>query len=286
MRRQFALLPVGVVWALWAIGCGGATQASLGGDAGTGTTVDAGGTPTEEGGSPMLDASGATSEGGSPFDPGSFGGLLGGATDAGMMPTTDDAASGGPGQPDAGPTMSLPPQQVMDGCSQLCTKEASAACPAQGTLASCLSGCRLLASNPACSAETANLFSCASTATASCDAAGKAQLDGCGVQQLTFASCLLTKTSDPSLSGPCAGYCAGVAAAKCPNDKPGDCQASCPLLGGLLGCTAQWKGYVTCAQNQTFACGNTATAWAPACVVPAFGFFACAAASLSPDAGK
>jgi len=270
MRRQFALLPIGVVWAL---GCGGATQASLGDDAGTGTTMD---------------ASGAASEGGSPFDPGSIVGLLGGTSDAGMTMATmdDDAASGGPGQPDAGPMMSLPPQQIMDGCSQLCTKEASAACPAQGTVDSCLLGCRLLAGNPACSTETANLFSCTKNATASCDAAGKAQPDGCGIQQLTFASCLFTKTSDPSLSGPCGNYCAAVAAAKCPNDKPGDCQASCPLLGGLLGCSGPWKSYVTCAEHETLTCGTDGKASASACIGPALGFFACVFASLAPDAGK
>jgi hypothetical protein len=270
MRGQFALLPVGVVSALAALGCGGATQASLGEDAGTGTTVDAGG---------------ATSEGGSPFDPGAIGGLLGGGMDAGMMTSTPEGGTVGPDQSDAGPMMSLPPQQIMDGCSQLCTKEATAACAAQGTPSSCLTGCRLLASNPACSTETANLFSCATNATASCDAMGKAQLDGCGIQQVTFASCLFTKASDPSLSGPCANYCTGVAAAKCPNDKPGDCQASCPLIGGLFGCSATWKGYVTCAEHETFTCGTNGTAGASACIVPALGFFACAARNLSADAG-
>lgn len=270
MRRQFALLPVGVVCAL---GCGGATQASLGdAGAGTGTTMD---------------ASGAASEGGSSFDPGSIVGLLGGTSDAGMMMATmDDAASGGPGQADAGPMMSLPPQQITDGCTQLCTKEASAACPAQGTVDSCLLGCRLLAGNPACSTETANLLSCSKNTTASCDAAGKAQLDGCGIQQLSFASCLFTKTSDPSLSGPCGNYCAAVAAAKCPNDKPGDCQGSCQLLGGLLGCSAPWKSYVTCSENETFTCGTDGKASASACIGPALGFFACVFANLSPDAGK
>jgi hypothetical protein len=272
MRRQFVLLPVGVVSALTLFGCGGAAQSSLG-DAGTQQSTDSGGTKP-------------TSEGGSPFDPGSIGSLLGGGTDAGMMATMDDAASGGPDQPDAGPMMSLPPQQIMDGCSQLCTKEASAACPAQGTVDSCLLGCRLLAGNPGCSTETANLFSCAKNATASCDAAGKAQLDGCGIQQLNFASCLFTRSSDPSLSGPCANYCAAVAAAKCPNDKPSDCQASCPLLGGLLGCSATWKSYVTCAEHEMFTCGTDGKASASACFGPALGFFACVYTNLSSDAGK
>jgi hypothetical protein len=277
MRRQFVLLPVGVVWALAFAGCGGAAQSSLG-DAGVANQLN------DSGGS-SPDSSGSTSEGGSSFDPGSIvGGLLGGASDAGMM-IMDGGTSGDPG-PDAAPPMSLPPQQIMDGCSQLCTKEATAACPAQGTADSCLLGCRLLAGNPACSTETANLFSCGMNATASCDAAGKAQLDGCGIQQLNFASCLLTKSSDPSLSGPCANYCAGVAAAKCPNDKPGDCQASCPLLGGLLGCSAPWKSYVTCGEHEMFTCGTDGKASASACIGPALGFFACVYTKLSSDAGK
>src|SRR5260370_11102092 len=187
MRRQFVLLPVGAVSALTVLGCGGGGQ-SLIGDAGTEQSTDWGGTKP-------------TSEGGFSFDRGSIVGLLGGTSDAGMMMATmDDAASGGPGEPDAGPMMSLPPQQIIDGCSQLCAKEASAACPAQAAVDSCLLGCRLLAGHPACSTETANLFSRSKHATASCDAAGKAQLDGCGIQQLTFASCLLTQTYDPSLS--------------------------------------------------------------------------------------
>src|SRR5258708_8836647 len=275
MRRQCVLLPVGVGWALTLFGCGGAAQSSLG-EAGTQQSTDSGGTKP-------------TSEGGSSFDPGSIVGLLGGTSDAGMMMATmDDAASGGPGEPDAGPMMSLPPQQIIDGCSQLCAKEASAACPAQAAVDSCLLGCRLLAGNPACSTETANLFSCAKSATASCDTAGKAQLDGCGIQQLNFSSCLLTRSSDPSLSGPCANYCARVAAAQCPNDKPGDCQASCPVVGGLLGCSAPWKSYVTCAEHEMFTCGTNGKASASACIGPALGFFACVYtvyANISPDAG-
>src|SRR5260370_3315273 len=142
MRRQFAFLPVGVVSIVAAFGCGGATQASLGGDAGT--SVGGGDAGTGATG----DAGGATSEGGSMFDPGSIVGFLGGGSDAGMAMATMEGGTSGPDQSDAGPAMSLPPQQVTDGCSQLCTKEASASCPAQGSLNSCLVGCRLLASNP------------------------------------------------------------------------------------------------------------------------------------------
>ena len=285
MRRQFALLPAGVVSALTLLGCGGAAQSSLGDDAGS--QADAVANQSSDAWATSPDSGATTSEGGSPLDPGVIGNLLGGGMDAGMpMTPGDDTSSGGPGDPDAGPMMSLPPQQITDGCSQLCSKEASAACPAQGTLDSCIFGCRLLAGNAACSTETANLFSCAKNATASCDAAGKAQLDGCGIQQITFASCLLTKTSDPSLGGPCANYCAGVAAAKCPNDKPGDCQAGCPLLGGLFGCSATWKAYVTCANNAMFTCGSDGKAGAGACLGQALGFFACAFTNISADAGN
>src|SRR5260370_41233362 len=106
MRRQFVLLPVGVVSALTLFGCGGAAQSSLG-DAGTQQSTDSGGTKP-------------TSEGGSSFDPGSIVGLLGGTSDAGMMMATmDDAASGGPGEPDAGPMMSLPPHQIIAACRPL-----------------------------------------------------------------------------------------------------------------------------------------------------------------------
>jgi hypothetical protein len=179
-------------------------------------------------------------------------------------------------------------QQVADGCNALCTKEATANCPNQGTLNSCIVGCRVLLNNPNCAAATTNLINCESTSTVSCDSNGKATLDACGSQTLLSAACFLQNAIDPTLQAPCASYCGKVAAANCPNDMPSGCQSGCQVFGGLFpACEVAWKSYVTCANQNPVTCGSDGKASAQACALQALTFFACflGNAATAPDGG-
>ena len=236
-------------------GCGGSAGAALD------TTVDSG-----------SDVASATSDAGagSGFNPGSMGSLVGS--------TLPDAGSGTPTSTDAGGLMVSP--QVVDGCSQLCTKEGAASCAAFGSVSSCMVGCELLVRNPACSSAAQNLFSCVGGATASCDSSGNATFTSCGLQELASGSCFIAKATDQTLEAPCTTYCAAVAAAKCPSDNPNGCVASCQLLGNLLGCDPAWTQYVTCANGSTLSCGSDGKAGASACIAQAAAFWECAASGL------
>jgi len=171
----------------------------------------------------------------------------------------------------------IPPPIVAAGCAALCAKEATAMCPSQGSIGSCVAGCRLLLNNPSCAAQTAALFACEPTSTVSCDASGKASLDDCEIQTLSATACVLEDATDPTLAAPCAKYCAESAAAACPGDDPSGCQASCQVAGNLVaGCDSAWTSYVTCAVGGgVLSCGNGGNAFSPACLVQGLEYLAC-----------
>jgi hypothetical protein len=246
-------------------GCGGTTQDLPG--------IDAGALADAAGSTPTLDGA-AAADASAPFNPGMIGGLVGAMADGGALTVGDAAVS----------------PQVVDGCTKLCTAEAAAACPASGTLQSCVVGCQLLVGNPSCAAQTQSLFACVDGKTAMCDSSGNATFAGCGVQELESESCFLQSTTDPTLQMPCSTYCAGVAAAKCPNDDPTGCVAGCQVVGNLIGgCGPSWKDYVTCADTSTFTCGTDGKASPSGCTAQALTFFVCAASGLVPlvtDAGQ
>jgi len=250
-------------------GCGGSTSVLFSDD-------DAG--PADAAGpTGLVDGPGATGTGGdaaAPFNPGMLGGLVGGSNDGGAVTVGDSAASA----------------QVVDGCTRLCTAEAAAACPASGSLQSCIVGCQLVVGNPSCAAQTQALFACVDGASATCDSSGNATFAGCAPQELETEACFLQNTTDPSLATPCATYCANVAAAKCPNDNPAGCPSACPVEGNLIsGCGPAWKDYVTCANTSTLACGSDGKAAPAGCAAQGLTFLACAAAGLAPlvsDAGR
>jgi hypothetical protein len=267
MRRGLLLLPiVGAVSMMW-VGCGGSTA-----DFAAGPTPDGGdnGIDGGSGGAANVGTGGGTSTGGGSvagggggpsFDPGSIGGIVGGGLDAGGV--IADAGGAGPISP-----------VVVDGCNALCTKEATANCPNQGTVENCVIGCRLLLNNPNCTVQTATLFACEKDSPASCNAEGKATLSGCPVEQLSSAVCFLQNAKDPTLKGPCTTYCAAVAATQCPNDDVAGCQAGCQVIGNFIpACNDYWKSYVTCASTATLTCGMDGKAGAPACVLE-FGTYA------------
>jgi hypothetical protein len=188
---------------------------------------------------------------------------------------------------DAGPP-SISPVVIM-GCEALCAKEATAACPNQGSIASCVLGCTVLLNNPACSPSTEALFACANTSTVSCDGTGKAELDSCPAQTLIAAACVLKSANDPSLAGPCTQYCTESAAAHCPSDELSGCEPGCQVIGSLVGsCDALWRAYVTCAAGTPLACGSDGKAFAPACVVQGIEYLGCAAQAVQSagDAGQ
>lgn len=237
-------------------GCGGTTGAALDvtGDSGAeaASTIEAGAS--------------------SGFNPGAIGSLAGS-----MLPP--DAGPGTAMSTDAGGPVVTP--QVVDGCSQLCTKEGAANCSAFGSVSSCMLGCELLVRNPACSSDAQNLFSCVGGgATASCDSSGNATFASCGLQELASGSCFLVNATDQSLGAPCTTYCSAVAAAKCPSDSPNGCVDSCQILGNLFGCDSAWTQYVVCANGSTLSCGSDGKAGASACVTQAAAFWECAASSL------
>jgi hypothetical protein len=193
--------------------------------------------------------------------------------------------SGFIGVVDAGPPVIVPPPPssippaVAAGCDALCAREATAMCPNQGSIASCVVGCRLLLNNPSCTMQAQNLFACEQTSPVSCDGSGKAMLDACGVQALVSAACFLQSDNDQSLQGPCTKYCAESAAAHCPGDDPSGCQPGCQVVGNLIpACDSLWKGYVTCAAGgASLSCGSDGKAWAPECAVQAIEYLACTA---------
>ncbi len=279
----------------WFLACGGSTTSDLisgspnddgGVDAGStatstgvGTTGAAGSSGTTTSGTTTGGAGGAgggggsTGTGGTGFDPGGIGTIIGGL-DAGAFDA--GAVTGAPISP-----------EVVDGCNTLCAKEATANCPNQGPVGSCVAGCRLLLNSPTCSAQTSALFKCQTTSAVACDAQGKATLTSCATEQVGAAACVLQNAVDPSLNGPCATYCANVASAMCPNDDPG-CPSSCPILGNLISaCNPLWKAYVGCASTAKMMCGNDGKAAAPACGVEGARFFLCVASGIlnTGDAG-
>jgi hypothetical protein len=171
----------------------------------------------------------------------------------------------------------IPPPIVAAGCAALCAKEATAMCPSQGSIGSCIQGCRLLLNNPSCTAQTAALFACEPTSTVSCDDSGKASLDDCEIQTLGATACVLQDDIDTTLAAPCAKYCAESAAAACPGDDPSGCQASCQVAGNLVaGCDPAWTSYVMCAVGGgALSCGNGGNAFAPGCLVQGLEYLAC-----------
>lgn len=247
---------------------GSATTGAAGSNAtGTSTTSNPTGTTTATtatggaaGGAGGGGMGGATGAGGT-FDPTGIGGIIG-AIDAGGI--------------DAGSIIPPPlPPEVVDGCNALCAEEATANCPNQGTLASCVVGCRLLLNNPKCAAATTSLFTCSKTSAVACGNDGKATLSSCPTEQLTSALCFLQSANDPTLSGPCTTYCNAVTAAMCPADD-GSCASSCPVIGNFIpACNDLWKEYVTCANGAKVTCGNDGKAGAPACAVQFLRFAIC-----------
>jgi hypothetical protein len=239
-------------------GCGGSTSSLVAEDSGGPDGASSGSSTTPGGGD-------GGAQGGS-FNPGALGSIVGGSLpDAGASAVAD---GGGISPP------------VVEGCSELCTKEQAARCPGSSTLSSCQVGCELVARNPACASAAQSLFTCANGATASCDSSGNPTFAGCGVQGIAVEACVLLTATDGSLASPRATYCAAVAAAKCPNDAPNGCQASCQILGNLFGCDPQWTQYVTCANGATLCCGSEGTASAPSCRAQAASVWECAAAAL------
>jgi len=297
MKRDSVILSiVGAVSMFAWLGCGGSTMDVLdpggpdtdgGADAGTSAaTTGSAGSATSGSAGRSTTSSGTMSTGGnttggsggaggSGFDPGGIGTIIGSVPDGG----TFDAA------PRPGGTIR---PEVVDGCNTLCAKEATANCPNQGTIGSCVVGCRLFLNNPKCSAETTALFACQGTSDVACDDQGKATLVACPAEQLRAAACFLDNALDPSLKGPCATYCAGAAAAMCPNDD-GACRSSCPILGNLIpACNEGWKAYLNCASNEKFTCGNDGKPGAPACGLEFARFAVCVASGVldTGDAGR
>jgi hypothetical protein len=271
MKRGLALVSAIGAGSIWTVvGCGGAAQTAIDGDSGSDSGVD-----TTSGG---MDGG---MDGAMPINPGSVGAIVGGMT--------QDAGGGGFFADGGGSTAMPSTPQVADGCNQLCTKEANAACSAGGTLESCVVGCRLILANPNCASAAQTLFSCLMTANASCDSSGNVVFDRCVVEQLSVDTCFLQNANDPGLATPCATYCAEVAAAKCPNDTSG-CQAGCQVIGNLVaGCGNPWKDYVACANGSTLTCGADGKASARACTSQALRFYACVAGGLATilsDAGQ
>jgi hypothetical protein len=287
MRRENVfLVVVGTVSMVGWLGCGGSTTGSFtnggsddAGVDGTASTLGAGGANGEGAGGGTTggggDAGQAGSAGGGPFDPGGIGDLLGGQ-DGG---SPEAGIPGGPIRP-----------EVVDGCDALCAKEATANCPNQDTVSSCVLGCRLILNKASCAAQTNALFACEKTSTVACDDKGKATLAQCPGQELAAAGCFLQNSMDPSLTAPCSSYCAGVASAHCLNDDPAaSCPGSCQVVGTLApACTSAWKTYIACASGATFTCGNDGKAGAAACGLQFATFAVCAygGALDTGDAGR
>jgi hypothetical protein len=253
-RSSLLWLVGGVVPMATALACGGSTTpyfTTSDPDAATGGSAGALGS---DGGS-VADGSG---QGGSSFDPGAIGGLIGGAAEAG-------AAIADAGMADSGGAVSL---EVIDGCNSLCAKDETANCPNQGTVQDCILGCRLFFNNPSCGAQTTALFACEKTSSASCDGAEKATLTQCPIEQLSAVTCFLQNARDPSLKDSCMTYCANVSAAHCPSDDIAGCPTSCQVVGNFIpACNAYWKQYVDCSLTSTFVCGPDGKASAGACGV-------------------
>jgi hypothetical protein len=284
MTRRFARIEsVVALAALSWIGCGGRTGALGGfddnvpsgqvagrpsGSSGAATGTDASGTGTSAG--TGTSTTGASATAGTPAGTGTL--ATSGAATAGTF---------------AIPPVGIPPV-VAQGCDALCAKEASAMCPNQGPLESCVLTCRLLLNNPACAAQTQALFGCEQTSPVSCDGTGNATLDACGVQTLVSAACFVQSDNDPTLQGPCTKYCAQSAIAHCPSDDPSGCLPSCEVLGNLIpACDPLWRSYVTCAEQQSFVCGGDGKAAAPGCAIQGLIYLACTAqgATTVEDAG-
>ncbi len=257
VRAFFPCVVCGLSIALFA--CGGSTAAAD--------------SMLEAGSDGAVDAAAASSG----FNPGVVGSIVASLPDAGAMATARDA--GGP----------IVTPQVVDGCTQLCTKEQAANCPSFGSVSSCMVGCELLARNPSCSSDAQNLFACVDGAAASCDSSGNATFASCGLQEIASGTCFLVNSTDPMLQAPCTTYCAAVSAAKCPNDNPSGCVASCQILGNLFGCDVAWTAYVSCANGAALSCGGDGKASAADCISQAASFWECAASALvalsSADAG-
>jgi|HubBroStandDraft_1064217.scaffolds.fasta_scaffold02257_6 hypothetical protein len=300
MKRHIARLGWVCALAIFSsIGCGGRTgvldgfgdnSGSVGGVVGgeSGSTAGSGSSATPGGSGGVATggvASGTTAGfagGGVASGSVAFSGAFG---STGSVSGSGFGASGFVGVADAGPPVIVPlppssiPPAVADGCDALCAREATAMCPNQGSIASCVVGCRLLLNNPSCAMQAQNLFACEQTSPVSCDGSGMAMLDACGVQTLVSAACFLQSDNDPSLQGPCTKYCAESAAAHCPGDDPSGCEPGCQVVGNLIpACDSLWKAYVTCAAGgASLSCGSDGKAWAPACAVQAIEYLACTA---------
>jgi hypothetical protein len=286
MKRESIILSIVSAFSMFAwVACGGSTMDVLvpggsdadsgvdggtsGATAGSTGSTTSGGNTTSGGGSTIGGGGGAA---GSGFDPGGIGTIIGSVPDGGTW--------------DGGRATIRP--EVVDGCNALCAKEATANCPNQGTIASCVVGCRLFLNNPKCATQTSALFACQGRSDVGCDDQGKATLVSCPAEQVRAAGCFLDNAVDPSLNGPCATYCAGVAGAMCPNDD-GSCRSSCPIVGNLIpACNEGWRAYVTCASNEKFTCGNDGKAGAQACGLEFARFALCLASGVldTGDAGR
>jgi hypothetical protein len=259
MKGDQAFLPVATAVAISIlVGCGGAAQVTLENDAGGDS-----GTP------PPLGGSDAASP---PISPGMIGTIIGGmGPDGGAAPIADSGSTAMPST-----------RQVVDGCNQLCAKENAAACSGSGTVDSCLIGCRVILASPSCATAAQSLFSCLTTATASCDSAGNVVFNQCQGEQLAVDGCFVQNVVDPGLATPCSTYCAHVTAANCPNDTAAGCQTGCQVLGNLIaGCGPPWKNYVACSNGAALTCAANGKASSTACTSQGLAFFACAAGGLA-----
>jgi hypothetical protein len=310
MKRHVARIGcVGALAALSWLGCGGRTGALDGfGDSGSaggrtggesGSTASSGSAASSGSGEAVGASTGTVTFSGSVASSGfgstgtvAFSGSVassGTVAFSGSVASSGTVAFSGSVASSSGTVSDSIPPAVASGCDTLCAREAMAMCPNQGTIASCVLGCRLLLNNPSCAMQSKELFACEQTSPVSCDASGKATLDACGVQTLVSAACFLQSDTDPTLQGPCTTYCMESAAAHCPGDDPSGCESGCQVAGNLIpSCDPLWKGYVTCAASGApLSCGSDGKAWAPACAVQAIEYLACTAqgATTVADAG-
>jgi hypothetical protein len=280
MKRVFVWFPVVGAFSAFAwMGCGGATSAEfMSIDTDGGGTAGRGGTSVGAAGSTGTAGTTTGAGGSTGFDPGGVGTIIG-ATDGGLPPISVDGGGGG----------GIIPPEVVNGCNELCVKEATANCPNQDPLNNCIVGCRRILNNPNCTRATDNLFACEKDSAVSCDAQGKATLTNCGLEQLAAATCFLVNAQDPTLKPACTTYCANVAAANCPNDDAAGCAIGCPVVGNFIpACNMYWKEYVTCASTATLVCGQDGKAGAPACALQFLAYALCTIGGVvnTGDAGR
>jgi hypothetical protein len=239
------------------VGCGGSSTSfsdETGGHAGSGASSSAGSGAGEPGSGGNVGSGGSGNSG--------VGGSVAGA-----------GAQSGAG----GMRGYHPPERQVEGCTELCQREAEAMCENEDSLDDCIGDCRVAILFEDCSADWDAVFECAKDAEVSCDDAGKATFSSCLEPYASAVACVFGDGLDTSFEAPCSSFCAASSVPDCENgDSQADCVGGCVLIASAFPvCNDLLTAQLDCGSTAEWSCSEAGEPEALACFGETLSLLSC-----------